>query len=170
MKHHCGLLCHSPGVPARRRLYHGHMIAHANNGRPSPPNGPPDGPDDTAAKSSPRNVLGTTLAPCSTAPMTGFFRDGSCRTCPEDVGSHTVCCEMTEAFLVFSRSRGNDLSTPRPEWGFPGLNPGDRWCVCASRWLEAARAGCAPLVALDATHERALTVVPIDELKAHAAT
>jgi uncharacterized protein len=115
------------------------------------------------------NVVGGALLPCSTEPLTGFFRDGCCATGPEDVGSHTVCAEMTEEFLVFSRLAGNDLSTPRPEWGFPGLRPGDRWCVCASRWLEAHRAGCAPPVVLGATHARALEVVPIETLTALAA-
>lgn len=114
------------------------------------------------------NVVGGALLPCSSAPLTGFYRDGCCSTGPEDVGSHTVCAVMTEAFLVFSRSAGNDLSTPRPEWGFPGLQPGDRWCVCAARWLEAHRAGCAPPVVLGATHERSLEIVPIEALTAHA--
>jgi uncharacterized protein (DUF2237 family) len=115
------------------------------------------------------NVVGGVLLPCSSDPLTGFFRDGCCATGPEDVGSHTVCAVMTEEFLAFSRLAGNDLSTPRPEWGFPGLRPGDRWCVCASRWLEAHRAGCAPPVVLGATHARALEVVPIDTLIARAA-
>ena len=115
------------------------------------------------------NVVGGALLPCSSDPLTGFFRDGCCATGPEDVGSHTVCAEMTEEFLVFSRLAGNDLSTPRPEWGFPGLQPGDRWCVCASRWLEAHHAGCAPPVVLGATHARALEVVSIETLTARAA-
>ena len=115
------------------------------------------------------NVVGGELLPCSLEPLTGFFRDGCCGTSEEDVGSHTVCCVMTEEFLAFSRRAGNDLSTPRPEWGFPGLQPGDRWCVCAARWLEAHRAGAAPPVVLGATHERALEVVPIDALTAFAA-
>ena len=115
------------------------------------------------------NVVGGELLPCSLEPLTGFFRDGRCGTSQEDVGSHTVCCVMTEEFLAFSRRAGNDLSTPRPEWGFPGLQPGDRWCVCAARWLEAHRAGAAPPVVLGATHERALEVVPIDALTAFAA-
>jgi len=118
--------------------------------------------------SAQRNVLGGPLIPCSTAPMTGFFRDGSCHTCAEDAGSHTVCAEMTEAFLVFSRERGNDLSTPRPEWGFPGLRPGDRWCLCAARWREAYIAGCAPPVILRATHQRALEVLNLEQLREHA--
>ena len=115
-----------------------------------------------------RNVVGGVLLPCSTEPMTGFFRDGCCATGPEDVGSHTVCTVMTEAFLQFSVQAGNDLSTPRPEWGFAGLAAGDRWCVCAARWLEAHRAGCAPPVVLGATHERALEIVPIETLTANA--
>ncbi len=114
------------------------------------------------------NVVGGDLQPCSSAPVTGFFRDGCCATGPEDVGSHTVCAVMTERFLEFSRLAGNDLSTPRPEWGFAGLEPGDRWCVCASRWLEAHDAGCAPPVVLGATHARALEVVPIEALTARA--
>jgi uncharacterized protein (DUF2237 family) len=114
------------------------------------------------------NVVGGDLQPCSAQPLTGFYRDGCCATGPEDVGSHTVCAVMTEEFLAFSRLAGNDLSTPRPEWGFPGLEPGDRWCVCASRWLEAERAGYAPPVVLGATHARALEVVPIDALLARS--
>jgi uncharacterized protein (DUF2237 family) len=100
--------------------------------------------------------------------MTGFYRDGCCATGPEDIGSHTVCAVMTAEFLEFSATAGNDLSTPRPESGFPGLSPGDRWCVCAARWLEAQAAGCAPAVVLGATHARALEVVAIDDLVAHA--
>ena len=103
-----------------------------------------------------RNVLGGPLAPCGTAPMTGFWRDGCCRTGPEDRGVHAVCCVMDAGFLAFSQSAGNDLSTPRPEFGFPGLRPGDRWCVCAARWAEAYAAGHAPAVVLEATHERSL--------------
>jgi uncharacterized protein len=116
------------------------------------------------------NVVGGLLLPCSTAPLTGFFRDGSCATCEEDTGSHTVCAVMTEEFLTFSQRAGNDLSTPRPDWGFPGLRPGDRWCVCAARWLEAHRAGCAPPVVLGATHARALDIVSIELLTAQAET
>lgn len=115
------------------------------------------------------NVVGGALLPCSNEPVTGFYRDGCCATGPEDAGSHTVCSLMTADFLEFSRRAGNDLSTPRPEWGFPGLAPGDRWCVCASRWLEAYDAGHAPPVVLAATHARALDVVPIDLLLRHAA-
>ncbi len=114
-----------------------------------------------------RNVLGKRLATCCSSPLTGFYRDGKCSTGPEDVGSHTVCAVMTEEFLEFSRERGNDLSTPRP--GFPGLKPGDKWCLCAARWKEALDAGAAPPVALDATHEKALDVIDLHDLKAHAA-
>lgn len=114
-----------------------------------------------------RSVLGTPLIACSTDPLTGFYRNGCCSTGPEDTGSHTVCAVMTEEFLAFSAAQGNDLITPRPEWGFPGLNPGDRWCLCAARWLEALRADCAPPVVLSATHERSLDVVRIEDLRAH---
>ena len=114
------------------------------------------------------NVVGGALQPCSLDPLTGFFRDGCCATGPEDVGSHTVCTIVTAEFLAFSQAAGNDLSTPRPEWGFPGLAPGDRWCLCAPRWLEAHDAGCAPSVVLGATHARALDHVPIELLARHA--
>lgn len=120
------------------------------------------------ADAADRNVLGGVLAPCSLSPCTGFFRDGSCRTGPDDVGRHVVCAEMTAEFLAFSRSRGNDLVTPRPEWSFPGLRPGDRWCLCALRWREALESGCAPRVVLEATHRKALEVVSLEDLKAHA--
>jgi uncharacterized protein (DUF2237 family) len=115
-----------------------------------------------------RNVLGGTLLPCSVAPVTGFFRDGCCNTGPMDHGLHVVCAEMTEAFLAFSAARGNDLSTPRPEYGFPGLKPGDRWCLCAARWEEARLAGRAPKVLLEATHQAALAVVSLAHLRTHA--
>ncbi len=114
------------------------------------------------------NVFGEPLATCSDAPKTGWYRSGCCETDPTDHGSHTVCALMTAEFLEFSRSRGNDLSTPRPEFGFPGLRPGDRWCLCAARWQEAFLAGCAPRVNLRATHQRALDVVALVDLKAHA--
>lgn len=114
-----------------------------------------------------RNALGEPLIACSTKPLTGFFRDGCCNTGPDDAGVHVVCSVMTESFLAFTKARGNDLSTPRPEYGFPGLKPGDRWCLCASRWAEALAAGAAPGVVLAATHERALEFVSIDELRAH---
>ncbi len=112
-----------------------------------------------------RNVLGEPLATCSTSPLTGFFRDGCCNTGPEDLGVHTVCCEVTADFLAFSKARGNDLSTPRPEFGFSGLKPGDRWCLCAARWQEAHDAGMAPRVVIQATHERTLAVCDLGDLK-----
>jgi uncharacterized protein (DUF2237 family) len=114
------------------------------------------------------NVLGQPLKPCSFDPMTGFFRDGCCNTGPEDVGRHTVCTRMTAEFLDFSRRRGNDLSTPRLEYGFPGLRPGDRWCLCAMRWREAWAAGAAPKVILASTHRSVLDLVPLEILQAHA--
>jgi uncharacterized protein (DUF2237 family) len=114
------------------------------------------------------NVLGEPLASCSTEPLTGFFRDGCCNTSEEDLGSHTVCVELTAEFLNFSRSRGNDLMTPRPEYGFPGLKPGDRWCVCALRWRQALQANLAPPVILECTHHRALEFVNLDDLERHA--
>ena len=115
-----------------------------------------------------RNVLGSLLHVCSVSPMTGFARDGVCHTGPQDIGSHTVCAQMTEAFLDYSMQRGNDLVTPVPEYDFPGLKAGDRWCVCAARWLEAAEAGVAPPVILDATHERALRKLSLADLQYHA--
>ena len=115
-----------------------------------------------------QNVLGTELVECGTDPVTGFFRDGCCNTSEADIGSHTVCSIVTREFLEFSKEAGNDLSTPRPEWGFTGLSPGDGWCVCAARWLEAALAGAAAPVRLAATHERALEVVPLQMLRTHA--
>ena len=123
---------------------------------------------DPAMPSSARNVFGAPLACCCTSPLTGFNRDGYCHTGPHDLGSHTVCAEMTAAFLDFSRRHGNDLVTPRPEFGFPGLKPGDRWCLCVSRWKEALEAGVAPPVLLAATHEKALEVVTLEQLQAHA--
>jgi uncharacterized protein (DUF2237 family) len=114
------------------------------------------------------NVVGGQLLPCSTDPLTGFYRNGCCSTGAEDLGSHTVCVLLTAEFLDFSKSVGNDLSTPRPDWGFAGLNAGDRWCLCASRWLEAYHAGYAPEVVLGATHVRALDVVPIELLTSRA--
>ena len=115
-----------------------------------------------------RNVLGGELEVCGTDPLTGFFRDGCCTTGPEDLGSHTVCAVVTAEFLAQQRAVGNDLTTPRPEYGFGGLTPGDRWCVVAARWLQAYRAGVAPPVVLAATHERATDIVPLDALRAHA--
>jgi uncharacterized protein len=114
------------------------------------------------------NVEGGDLLPCSTSPMTGFYRTGCCDTGPEDAGVHTVCAEVTREFLDFSVARGNDLVTARPEHGFPGLQPGDRWCLCASRWAEALAAGVAPPVVLEATHARTLEWVDLGDLRAHA--
>jgi len=115
------------------------------------------------------NVLGGLLAPCSSDPVTGFYRNGCCDTGPDDFGSHTVCVVVTEAFLSFSRARGNDLSTPRPDFGFAGLKPGDHWCLCAPRWREALDAGKAPLVVLEATHRGALKYCELADLKRHEA-
>ena len=114
------------------------------------------------------NVLGGTLSGCSSEPVTGFFRDGHCNTCTQDHGSHTVCALMTAEFLAYSKYVGNDLSTPRPEFGFAGLKPGDQWCLCAARFLQAHDEGCAPQVRLDATHQRALDIVPLKVLQQHA--
>ena len=114
------------------------------------------------------NVFGTALATCSNKPLTGFFRDGCCNTSDLDLGSHTVCIEATAEFLEFSRARGNDLSTPRPDLGFDGISPGDRWCLCAARWLEAYQAGAAPKVYLTRTHQRALEIVPLALLREFA--
>jgi uncharacterized protein (DUF2237 family) len=111
------------------------------------------------------NVLGQQLAPCGVDPVTGFLRDGCCNTCAEDVGSHTVCVEITDSFLEYSRFAGNDLSTPHPEFGFPGLKEGDRWCLCAARWLEAHEKGMAPKVFLNNTHTKALDIVPLALLR-----
>jgi len=116
-----------------------------------------------------QNVLGTDLQPCSTDPVTGFYRDGCCNTGAEDTGVHTVCAVVTGEFLEFSASRGNDLSTPHPEYGFVGLTPGDRWCLCAERWAEALEAGAAPRVVLAATHARTLEWADLADLRAHAA-
>lgn len=115
-----------------------------------------------------KNVLGGKLATCSLSPKTGFYRDGCCNTGANDVGTHTVCTQVTGEFLEFSRARGNDLITPRPEFNFPGLKPGDKWCLCATRWREAFEAGAAPLVDLEATHARTLDFVSLVDLKAHA--
>jgi len=114
------------------------------------------------------NLFGQKLEPCSLDPLTGFYRDGCCSTGPQDTGSHTVCAIVTEEFLQFSRLVGNDLSTPRPEYRFPGLKPGDRWCLCASRWQQAFEAGLAPKVVLKATHLSALQYCRLEDLKAHA--
>ena len=114
-----------------------------------------------------KNILGTELELCCSSPRTGYFRDGFCHTNLQDEGAHVVCAVMTAEFLVFSKSRGNDLSTPRPEFNFPGLSEGDRWCLCAIRWKEAYDAGCAPLLNPKATHERALEYMSLEELKKH---
>ncbi|OWU70526.1 DUF2237 family protein [Marinibacterium profundimaris] len=116
------------------------------------------------------NVLGGPLAPCSRDPLTGYFRDAHCNTCTADTGSHTVCAVMTDEFLAYSKYVGNDLSTPRPVFGFPGLKAGDQWCLCAARFLQAHDEGCAPKVSLHATHERALDIVPLDVLERYATT
>ena len=119
-------------------------------------------------RSASRNVFGEPLLTCATSPMTGFYRDGCCNTGIEDIGSHTVCIVATAEFLAFSKSRGNDLSTPLPDFGFPGLKPGDRWCLCAPRWQEAFAAGAAPRVVLRATHEGALESCALADLKSLA--
>jgi len=117
-----------------------------------------------------KNVLGDDLEPCGLDPLTGFYRDGCCATGAEDIGLHVVCARMTADFLDFSRQAGNDLSTPQPDFGFPGVQPGDRWCLCASRWKEAYDAGIAPPVFLEATHAAALEWIELSELRQHAAT
>lgn len=114
------------------------------------------------------NVFGERLGTCGSDPVTGYYRDGKCNTCESDTGSHTVCIEVSQAFLEFSRFRGNDLSTPMPEYGFPGLKPGDAWCLCASRWLEAHDSGMAPRVHLMKTHAKALEIIPLEKLKPYA--
>lgn len=121
-------------------------------------------------KKTARNVLGGALIPCSTDPMTGFYRDGCCNTGGDDRGVHTVCVEVTAAFLEFSRDMGNDLSTPAPQFGFPGLKPGDHWCLCAERWRQALQEGMAPRVILEATHISTIEFVSIEDLKEHALT
>ena len=118
--------------------------------------------------SSARNVMGTPLEACCSDPMTGYYRDGYCNTGAGDFGAHVVCAQMTAAFLEFSKARGNDLMTPRPEYQFPGLKPGDCWCLCASRWQEAFEAGCAPKVKLNSTHAGALEFVSLDDLQQHS--
>ena len=123
---------------------------------------------DLPGRGNQLNVLGGPLLTCSDQPITGFFRDGCCNTSEEDFGSHTVCVVLTAEFLEFSKASGNDLSTPRPEFDFPGLRPGQRWCLCAARWLEAYQAGQAPRVALNSTNQAALEIVPLAALKQHA--
>lgn len=123
---------------------------------------------DLPGRGSQLNVLGGPLLTCSDKPVTGFFRDGCCNTSEDDFGSHTVCVVLTEEFLAYSKEAGNDLSTPRPEFDFPGLKAGQRWCLCAARWVEAWRAGKAPKVSLNSTNQAALEIVPLDLLKQHA--
>lgn len=115
-----------------------------------------------------KNVFGQELGICCASPMTGFYRDGCCRTGPDDLGLHVVCVEVSKEFLEFSKSKGNDLSTPKPDFDFPGLKPGDRWCLCALRWREAMENGMAPHVFLTSTHESALEVIPLEDLKKYA--
>ncbi len=122
----------------------------------------------TNGHGEPKNVLGGFLEACSLDPLTGFYRNGGCDTGPEDLGVHAVCAQMTEEFLRFSREVGNDLSTPAPQYGFPGLKPGDRWCVCVDRWKEALEAGIAPPVILRATHRAALEIVTLEQLREYA--
>ena len=129
---------------------------------------PFDEAGDRPHRRTSRNVLGGTLESCSQQPLTGFYRDGCCNTGPEDVGSHTVCVVLTAEFLVYSKSAGNDLSTPRPEFGFPGLQPGDRWCLCAPRWQQALEAEAAPRVVLRATEAGALSWCTLEDLKRYA--
>lgn len=125
--------------------------------------------NQTANQTTAKNVLGGELTPCSLDPMTGFYRDGCCNTGSSDFGVHVVCAQMTPEFLSYTKAQGNDLSTPMPAYQFPGLKPGDRWCLCASRWKEAYEDGVAPAVVLEATHEAALRVVSLDILKQHQA-
>jgi uncharacterized protein (DUF2237 family) len=168
----------APSKRAERKIVldlFGTSLPKRSGGPKAPVSGPPvqlerlmlrDDRGDGGRKPVPaRNVLGEPLAICSFKPMTGFYRDGCCNTGKEDVGSHTVCAVMTAEFLTFSKSRGNDLSTPVPEYGFPGLQPGDRWCLCAPRWQEALEANKAPRVVLRATHEGALTNCKLADLK-----
>ena len=122
----------------------------------------------SSAPSAPLNVLGTPLQVCGCSPMTGWYRNGTCQTDTSDLGQHSICCVMTEAFLRYSKAQGNDLSTPVPAFQFPGLKPGDRWCVCAPRWKQAHDDGMAPLVCLEATEDTALKVVSLEQLKEHA--
>ncbi len=128
-----------------------------------------DGSSFPGRRPAATNVLGGVLESCSLAPLTGWLRDGCCNTDERDHGLHTVCAVLTAEFLAFSKRAGNDLSTPRPEYGFPGLNPGESWCLCAGRWEEARQAGCAPRVNLAATHAATLAVVRLEDLRAHAA-
>jgi len=117
---------------------------------------------------TPFNVLGTPLQACCYEPITGYFRDGYCKTIQEDTGTHVICAVVTKEFLDYTKTKGNDLSTPRPHWSFPGLNPGDKWCLCVSRWLEAEKVGKAPQIILEATHQKALDYVSLDILMKYA--
>ena len=132
------------------------------------PDFPTNGAATNGTATRPKNVLGDPLEPCSTDPMTGFYRSGACETGPQDRGDHVVCARMTEEFLRFTQKQGNDLSTPRPQMNFPGLEPGDRWCLCAARWQEAVEAGVAPPVVLAATHEDALDTLDRSDLERYA--
>ncbi|RZS93879.1 DUF2237 family protein [Aquimarina brevivitae] len=125
-------------------------------------------PPSEEKHSTEKNVFGNPLLPCCTTPMTGYFRDGYCRTMPQDTGTHVVCAVVTAAFLEYTKSRGNDLTTPIPQWQFPGLQPGDSWCLCVSRWIEAEKAGKAPKVVLAATHQKALQYTTLEKLKEYA--
>jgi uncharacterized protein len=129
-------------------------------------NSPPKTSD--AVNAVARNVLGQPLVPCSFDPLTGFYRDGCCKTGAEDVGTHVLCAVVTQPFLAFSKTQGNDLSTPRPQWNFEGLEPGDAWCLCVTRWIDALRAGCAPKVKLESTHIKTLEFVALDVLQANS--
>ena len=122
----------------------------------------------SASVQAQKNVLGTSLQTCCTDPMTGYFRDGTCRTTAEDQGTHVVCAVMTEEFLSYTYKKGNDLITPKPQWSFPGLKPGDGWCLCILRWLEAEKAGVAPPIRLEATHEKALEYTDLELLRTYA--
>lgn len=122
----------------------------------------------TMTAQNPKNVLGEQLESCCFEPKTGFYRDGFCKTGADDYGTHVVCAEMTDEFLAFTKTKGNDLSTPRPEWRFPGLKPGDKWCLCILRWLESEKAGKAPKIALGATHEKALEYTSLEKLQEYA--
>ena len=126
------------------------------------------GPTTDETATEPQNVLGDALQPCSQDPVTGFYRSGACETGPQDLGAHVVCAQMTEDFLRFTKRQGNDLSSPRPQMEFPGLDPGDQWCLCAARWQEALEAGVAPPVVLEATHEQALEALELEDLRGHA--
>jgi uncharacterized protein (DUF2237 family) len=153
---HHALRVLSPFIRPTRNLSKLHGIVPTNNNDPFGVFGDDDEQFEDEITPRAKNVMGTPLQPCSFSPMTGFFRDGCCNTCDEDRGAHTVCVCLTEKFLQYSKAQGNDLSTPMPEYGFPGLKEGDKWCLCAGRWLEALREGAAPKVVLASTHEKAI--------------